>query len=380
VRALSISALALLAACSTLGTASDDGQNLPTSGVGPFRKLGDSELMSSAPFVLLAPGPSPETAPATTYLEPSALAEGGDLSSTEVTLFAVLVPATGGGSSIVRTHADDARSFFGTGGDVGHSPATALVADAAWEGGSLTGPSALRVGSQTFLYYAAAGGIGVATSTDGVSFAKNPAPVLVPDPSVTWETTTPHAPSVAQYPDGQFRMLYAAGNDIGEATSADGITWTRLDSDPTTPAIDAVFGPTATVDPSTLATGELPPFDTAAVGDPCLLPRVTASGRLQVRVLYTGTALPGDGGAPASAIGFAARYGDSGPLVRNGAPVYSVSAREGAPALFEWAAGSMLYVHQTYSAVGSATYPGIAAAYSPALDTLPAPAGYPASP
>ncbi len=98
-----------------------------------------------------------------------------------------------------------------------------------------------------------------------------------------------------------------------------------------------------------------------------------------MRVLYTGTALPGDGGAATSAIGFAARYGDSGPLVRNGAPVYSVSAHDGAPTLFEWSAGSMLYVHQTYSGVGSATYPGIAAAFSPALDTLPAPAGYPTS-
>jgi len=379
VRATAISSLVLVAACSTLGTASDDGQNLPTSGVGPFRKLGDTELTTSAPFVLLAPGPAMKTSPATTYLEPSILADGTDPSSTEVTLFAVLVPADGSASSIVRTRADDARSFFGTGADPGHAPAIALTADAAWEGGALTGPSALRVGSEIFLYYAAAGGIGLAKSSDGATFAKNPMPVVAPDPSVTWETTTPHAPSVALYPDGQFRMLYAAGNDIGEATSADGVTWMRLDSDPSTPAIDAVFGPSAAVDPSTLATGELPPFDTASVGDPCLLPRLTPSGRLQVRVLYTGIANPSDGGAPTSAIGFAARYGDTGPLVRNAAPVYSVSEHEGAPALFEWSAGSMLYVHQTYSAVGSATYPGIAAAYSPALETLPAPSAYPTS-
>jgi hypothetical protein len=376
---LRLAPLLLVVSCSTLGTSSDDGQNLPTSGVGPFRKLGDTELMSSAPFVLLAPGPAMKTLPATTYLEPAILAASGDASSTEVTLFTVLVPADGSGSSIVRTRADDARSFFGMNGESGHAPAMALVADAAWEGGSLTGPSALHVGAEVFLYYAAAGGIGVARSTDGVTFTKTPMPVLVPDATIAWESTTPHAPSVAQLPDGQFRMMYAAGAAIGEATSADGITWTRLDADPTTPAMDPVFGPGGTVDPATLPTGELPPFDTATVGDPCLLPRVTASGRLQVRVLYTGTALPDDGGAATSAIGFAARYGDSGPLVRNGAPVYSVSAHEGAPTLFEWSAGSMLYVHQTYSGVGSATYPGIAAAFSPALDTLPAPTGYPAT-
>jgi len=368
-----------VSACSTLGTASDDGQNLPTSGVGPFRKLSDTEVTAYAPFVLLAAAPEPSTAPATTYLEPSVLAGSTDASSADVTLFAVLVPPTGGGSSIVRTRADDARSFFGTSADSGHTPATVLTADAAWEGGSLSGPSALKVGDEVFLYYAAAGGIGVATSTDGVVFTKNRAPVLGPDATVAWETTTPHAPSVARYPDGQFRMLYAAGAFIGEASSPDGATWTRLDSEPSTPEVDPVFGPSAPVDPSTLPTGELPPFDTATVGDPCLLPRVTADGRLQVRVLYTGTATPGDGGTPTSAIGFAARYGDSGPLVRNGAPVYSVSAHEAAPALFEWSTGSMLYVHQTYAAVGSASYPGIAAAYSPALDTLSAPSAYPAS-
>ena len=101
----------------------------------------------------------------------------------------------------------------------------------------------MRIGARIALYYAAAGGIGVAVSEDGVSFTKNQAPVLAPDVSVRWETTSPTAPSVALFPDGTWHMLYAAGVSIGEATSADGYAWTRVDGDPATTELDPVLEP-----------------------------------------------------------------------------------------------------------------------------------------
>jgi hypothetical protein len=114
------------------------------------------------------------------------------------------------------------------------------------------------------------------------------------------------------------------------------------------------------------------------VSDPCLLPRTTPAGRLQVRVLFTQWGNGGDAGD--SAIGFAARYGDEGPLEAEPAPVYAVGAHESAPALFEWTDGSMLYVAQDRPAAGSATYPAIAAALAPTNATLPAPTAYADSP
>ena len=372
---------AVIAGCATLGSTGQGDVDLPSSGVGPFRKLATLETKDVAPFVFHDN--------VRRYRQPSAVAEDDDPNSARVVLFAVATEVTtlGGPARdfIVRTRADDGRSFFATAADLSlhaqHAPTVVLVPDAPWEGDRLASPDAMRVGGEWWLYYAGAGGIGLARSKDGVTFRKEVAPLLALDASasVPWETSAPSAPSVARYPDGRWRMLYAAGGQIGEASSDDGVAWTRVDADPTTPAMDPVLGVAANVADASLAPGEKPPFDTGEVGDPCLLLRVTASGRLHVRVLYTGW--DGPRGAPdrTSAIGFAARYGDSGRLVRNAAPVYSVAQHEAAPSLFTWDGGALLYVEQLMPASGSGAgaspaYPGIAAAFAPPAQTL-APAG-----
>jgi hypothetical protein len=313
------------------------------------------------------------------YREPCVVGTSSDPSSTEVWMYAV--GHVGGVDVIVRTRADDARSFYGDLSDNGTgappTPPVVLQASESWEGGStgdLAGPSALMVDGQLWLYYAAAGGIGLAQSSDGLSFTKVSGPVLAVDSSAAWETTTPHAPSVAVFPDGSWHMMYGAGVSIGEATSADGMTWTRVDGNP-------IFPPSPTVDPSTLPVGVLPPFDEGQVDDPMLAPQTTADGRLQVRVLYTGYgAAPGTAGR-ASAIGFAARYGDSGPLSSQADPVYTVSLHEKAPAFFEWSGGSLLYVSEDDGSLStSMPFPAIAAGYAPATGMLPAPAPFPTTP
>jgi hypothetical protein len=246
-----------------------------------------------------------------------------------------------------------------------------------WEGGAtgnLGGPCALMVTGQLWLYYAASGGIGLAQSSDGLTFMKQSAPVLTPDPGATWETTTPHAPSVAVFPDGSWHMMYGAGVAIGEATSPDGINWTRVDDNP-------IFVPSPTVDPSTLPAGVPPPFDEGQVDDPMLAPQTTVDGRLQVRVLYTGYGSPPGTTGRASAIGFAARFGDSGLLTSQPDPVYTASLHENAPAFFEWSGGSLLYVSEDNTSLSTTMpFPSIAAGYAPATDTLPAPAPFPSSP
>ncbi len=355
--------LLALGACSTLGTVSAGDQNLPTAGVGPFRVLAPTEMQGVPPYVM---DDKPRT-----FREPAALPLGDG--ETDVALYLVSQEDSGGTKhgAIVRTRADDARSFYGATQDVGHHPQVVLTADQPWEGADLSGPSALRVGDEVLLYYAGSGGVGLARSPDGLAFTKVAGPVLPGDAGGAIS-----GPSVAQVPDGTFRMLFTQGDSIYEAQSPDGVAWTRVDADPSTPAMDAVLGPAAA--PTDLAPGEKPPFDTLRVADPCLVPRTTPAGRLHFRVLYTGYAAAGDGGAPTSAIGFAARYGLSGRLSRQRLAVYSQDLHEAGPALFEWSGGSLLYVHQDRK--GDTGYTAIAAAFAPATSTLPAPSDFATSP
>jgi hypothetical protein len=358
--------------CATLGGESNNGINLPSSGVGPFRPLVDGELAPQAivPYVL-----SDQTAD---YSEPAVVAASDDPTSTAVWMYAVA--RVGGHAVIVRTRADDARSFYGDAIDnelnpPPHKPKMVLSSDQAWEGADLTGPSALRSGGQVWLYYAAAGGIGLATSTDGLGgleFTKTSSPVLAVDPTVAWETTPPHAPSVAVFPDGSWHMMYGAGDAIGEATSPDGVTWTRAGTGP-------ILSASPTVDPSTLAPGVQPPFDEGGVDDPLLAPQTTIDGRLQVRVLYTGYRDPPGASSRNSSIGLAGRFDDTGPLSRQSSPVYTVQLHEQAPAFFEWDGGSLLYVSED-DAAQTPTFPAIAAAFAPVGDSLPAPLPFPGSP
>ena len=352
---------ALSSACATLGAIGEGDRDLPSSGVGPFRKLTSKEILGVAPFVL--------NDTLGQYREPAALAldrSGG------VALF--LVARVAKRDVIVRTRAKDARSFYGASLDTGHAPVVALAADASWEGVDLSGPSPLRVGDEIWLYYAAAGGIGLARSSAGYAFKKLDGPVLAADPTLD-RGRTPSAPSVAILPDGRFRMLFAWGVSIAEAASNDGITWTRVDADPSTSAIDPVLTPSAPVAPDTLAPGQKPPFDTGQVTDPVLLPRVTDAGRWQIRVLYTGYDTPPEAAARVSAIGFAARYGSDGSLARNSLPVLSLGKHERGPAFFEWDGGAMLYV-AIDTVDGALTYPAIAAAFAPPTQTLDMPSSF----
>lgn len=351
--------LLALGACATLGTQSNGDQNTPTAGVGPFRLLGATEMQGEPPYVL---DDKPRS-----FREPAVLPLGG--SDMNVALYLVSQEMVGQErhGAIVRTRADDARSFYGALLDTGHHPPVVLSADQPWEGADLSGPSALTVGGEVRLYYVGAGGVGLARSPDGLAFTKVAGPVLPND-----ALGPIGGPSVARMPDGAFRMLFTQGDSIYEAASPDGVAWTRLDADPSTPAMDPVLGPAP---PRTdLTPGEKPPFDTLRVADPCLVPRVTPAGRLHFRVLYTGYAVPQDGGAPASAIGFAARYGESGTLSRQPLAVYSQNLHEAGPALFEWSGGSLLYVHQDRK--GDTGYTAVAVGFAPATLTLPAPSDF----
>ena len=346
--------------CATTGASGEGDRNLPTVGVGPFRKLTPAEVKEIAPFVF--------DDRVALYREPAVLAEGNGA-------IMYVVAKQKGADVIVRTRADDARAFYGSTSDFGKAPPVVLAADRPWEGASVTGPFAVRVAGGITLYYAAAGGIGVATSTDGFAFRKEPLPVLVRDPASAWETTEVRAPSVLILTDGRIRMFYSSGVSIGEAESTDGVHFTRVDPDPSTATVEPVLGPAPPARPGSLLPNEKPPFDTARVADPCASIRFTSADRFHVRVLYTG----GDA-AGATAIGFAGRFGDSGPLTRQGNAVYSVGAKEAAPALLDLGDRAYLYVQQERRFDERLTYTAIAAAFAPGNIQLPEPLPFPEQP
>jgi hypothetical protein len=278
----------VLVACGTGNADASTPDALPGAEMGPFRTLANTELKGTAPFVLQDSH--------AIYTDPAAL-DGGIL----------YVVANG---AIVRTRADDGRTFYGN-GQIGKSPQVVLKADRPWEGGALAGPSAIRRGNEVLLFYSAAGGIGLARSADGLAFAKEPGPVLIGA-----------SPSVFTAQDGSGRMFYNDGVGVSEAASSDFVTW-RF--------IEPVLRPS-------LQSGA---FDALGASDPCVSTRITPAGRFHVRVLYTGRNEAG-----ATAIGFAARYGDDGPLERNPVPAYTTGS---APAYAE----PFLYVAQTNAIAGA---------------------------
>lgn len=346
--------LVALAACGASGdVGSENESNLPSAGVGPFRALTADEVRGTAPFVL--------DDPKARYREPAILRDGA-----ATLLYAVAHRTTPREVDvIVRTVAFDERSFFGGSGDFGRTLPVVVEPDALWEGDALSGPTLVRARGEVLLYYSGREGIGLARSADGRSFAKAPGPILARDPVPgSWETSAPRAPSVFTLPDGRLRMLYAAGSAIGEAESTDGVTWRRRGPGP-------ILAPRP---PEPLAPNERPAFDGAAVGDPCVVTRTTPAGRWHMRVLYTGTDETG-----ATAIGFAGRYSEDGPLDRQPLPVFSVGRHEAAPALLDLGDVSFLYVQEERNDV-TVPYLGIGAAVAPTTVKLPPPAEFPSGP
>jgi hypothetical protein len=322
------------AACATIAETAGGDRNLPSSGGGPFRKLQGVEA-HGAPYVL--------DEQAANYRQPCALPLGGPGNTTEVALYVVMHDNTSDKDVIARSHALDGRTFYGAIQDFGHKPPVVL-ADA---NANLSRPSAVRATDGIRLYYTKNGAVGLARSQDGLVFTDGPAIFAGPVDSA----------SIAVLPDKSFRMLFARGGAIYEATSADGVTFQA--------ATDPVLTAGTT-------------FDALGVSDPYLFPRLTAAGRLQFRVLYTGSAV-GDDASITTSIGFAARYADSGAYVRSTTPAYAIGKHEQAPSVLEWDSGTFLYVDQDQTSAGT-TYRAIAGGVAPASITLPDPSDFPDTP
>ncbi|MAQ19082.1 MAG: hypothetical protein CMN30_30320 [Sandaracinus sp.] len=215
----SILLLALLVACATIGDETDFPGPLQTSGVGPFRLLDEAETGTEfRPDARLV---RPQGAYGRAMVAGDRIfydlapvvddvpdrAEGlpeGDIDLAQVGPFTIRRGA--------RVAGDDAAPFgFEPGAEV-------LAATETWEGDSLRDPWAVesRFGAQ--LYYAAAGGIGMAAAAElGGTFTKAAGP-LVEDA---------RAPSVVEW-EGELLLFFEATDTgtLGLARSTDGSTFT----------------------------------------------------------------------------------------------------------------------------------------------------------
>jgi Predicted glycosylase len=114
---------------------------------------------------------------------------------------------------------------------------TTSASAAEWDSAYVSSPSITKVGTSYYMFYEGGGEatgvrqIGLATSSDGITWTKSEAnPVLTPGAAGAWDASSVRYPSV--HYDGSVFMLWyrgegAAGSQIGLATSADGINWTK---------------------------------------------------------------------------------------------------------------------------------------------------------
>ena len=337
-------AIGVAVACGSGAPPAGGNDGLPNALAGPFRVLRKPQEGASAPFVI---GGS------LSYRDPSALDLDGDPATLGVAVY-LEAGENGFPHTIYRYALPDgpARAAkTGTGTKV-------LSADQPWEGTTLARPFALRVGAEIWLYYEAAGCIGRAISSDGLTFSKpDPGPALCGDPA-TWEGGAIGAPSVHQARDGSFRLFYGAAGSIGEARSSDGVAFTRVSTSP-------VLGPRAPLLAAVSDGGIDDPFDDATVDDPDTMIAMTSDGKPLTYLYYTGANRLGQ-----HAIGLAARFGDDGPFDPNPQPVLSRYDCHG-PSVVRNGPLTVLYVGGRSNEASMTWTPSILAGVAPATGGLP---------
>ncbi|MBI4701906.1 MAG: hypothetical protein HY744_12270 [Deltaproteobacteria bacterium] len=348
----------MLCGCATLAEPGGGEQGLPGAAAGPFRPIRPEELGNSraAPYALRDEDDLPR--------DVSVLDADGDPATLGVYAFAartVVESEDGAGpalppNEIVRFGALDARSFD-------RSALPVLRPELEWEGGTVGAPSALRVGAEIWLYYAAAGGIGLATSDDGLHFVRRAAPVLA---AIETHAGVPRSPAVVQLWDGTFRMFYElrVSDDeaaIGEAASGDGVSWKPEGAGPVLSARKAQGAGGGA------GAGA---YDAQSVAAPFAVLAQSALGRPILWLYYAATDAEGR-----RTIALAGRYGEDGPFGRALSPVFGMDGRLGPtePCVLRYPGFALLFATERAGKSEAQNYPAVAAGVAPATVTLPPP-------
>jgi hypothetical protein len=263
-----LSALGVSTGCSLLGTQGGVPEGLPHAGVGPYRDLTPAETnLSRAGVPVLLRSTASErpmmgglhlfyAAASSRIEEPDAgMPDAGE--PLDAGVLDASVPDAGvpdAGPPVMPSDDvdwaafDEGRRIFRSAprdSDWGFDTGTAVLTPEggpAWEGGYVTEPWALETSDGALLYYAAAGGIGVAraSSIDGTFSRVGTTPVLgvtggeIPRcPAVVSTEGLGFAPEVdggvpppSLFEEAAFYMVYELAGTIHFATSSDGIAFT----------------------------------------------------------------------------------------------------------------------------------------------------------
>jgi predicted GH43/DUF377 family glycosyl hydrolase len=109
-----------------------------------------------------------------------------------------------------------------------------------WDGRGVRKPVVIKEGSNYLMWYEGldywdVARVGLATSTDGISWTKYLGNPVMDRGPAEWEVTDEIAPFV-MYHEGQYKMWYEGSDgsvrQLGYATSPDGITWSKYEGNP----------------------------------------------------------------------------------------------------------------------------------------------------
>lgn len=326
-RGLLIAGSALLAggplACGTGAAPAGGDRDLPNAQVGPFRVLRAGETTRKAPFVFESG----------LWRDPEVV----DLGAIPGSLTRMYM--AGGGEKVGFLAAVDLVDAIAR---PDTQPVRILEPQEPWEQGALAAPSVLHEEGRFVLFYAAAGCIGRAVSTDGLAFVREPARPVFCDAAGAIGS-----PSVERAADGTLHMFHDFDGNIVESRSVDGLVWVRG---------EPVLGPS----------GVSEAYDETRVGDAFVLPLTSRQGRAIRYLYYTGTNAAG-----LRSIGLAARFGDQGPFERAREPVLS-RYEPRSPCALAFEGQTLLYASSRRAEVGN-DQPAILAGLAPATLDRPLP-------
>lgn len=257
--------LALVPACSAIGDPGSFPEAFPHGGTGQFRFLEEDEVGLRSPIQGRA------LAVSRTALDGAMVAEGHLFYTGARLMDAAMPPPEGFPENEVFWDAFEPRAIFRSdpredrGFDAGEP---IFEAEQAWEGGEVFDPWVVVDGAIYRLYYAAAGGIGVAESgaIDGPYERVLDAPIV----------EMARRPSVVRGPDGAWWMYYDGGESIVAARSEDGVEFASMGAiDPFLAEANVVAEANAIESPE------------AFVGHPGAVGLATTTGRRLVRMYFS---------------------------------------------------------------------------------------------
>lgn len=273
-----VAGAAALAACGTLAAPSTGDVDLAASYVGPYQLLLASQSPSGSSTLVRADGSNSQVD------EPSVVRlPGNSRRAVFVTLRAV------GQADVIGRALE--RMDRPAGSLIFEGATSNFHAEVPWEGSYVRSPD-VRVVDATHhvMAYASEGGLGIATSVDGLTFTHPSGPAIARD-GLDGGAIEPAEPSLARGPMGDWFLAYRRGPSLYLARA-------QTVAGPWTDGRLPILAPSVATERDATSSP-----DSLALGDPALSILTTPAGRTLYVLFYTAT-----GASPRTVIGAAASY------------------------------------------------------------------------